>query len=384
VVPVPDKLKREAEADRQAEEIKGRMRAFPRSREKRGAWREDLLNTAREMAQGSLGLPDDGLRLFFNRAGLEATRRFVRDAKAFDSGVDDQSLFQALRNLWVVHCVQLLLGRAVSLSPAIFGYSMLYPWTDNHLDDPRVAGKSKLEFGAWLGLRLRGSRNPPADEHAAEVGRLVALIEGCFSRAGFEDVYFSLRAIHDAQMASLKQQRANRPLNEQDLLRTTVRKGGTSVLADAHLVAGHLNDAEAEFVFGFGVLLQLMDDLQDLQHDLANGHATLFARQAGGRLDEVTSKLWSFAQGVLRSCALQKVQPVRALIEENCKMTLWQAVARNGRFYSAGFTAELEACSPFRFRFVRERETTLAGEGRKIIALLRRRRNIDSAFDLLG
>src|SRR5208283_3189341 len=169
-VSLSEKLEREAHAERQLEEINGRLRGFPRSREKRGAWREALLNAARAAARSSLGLSDDGLRLFFTRKGLEATRRFVSDARAFDAGISDESLFQALRNLWVVHCIQLLMGRETALSPAVFGYSMLYPWTDNYLDDPRLAAASKLEFGEWLGQRLRGLRVPPPDRHAAQVG----------------------------------------------------------------------------------------------------------------------------------------------------------------------------------------------------------------------
>jgi len=387
VIPLSAKLEREAQAERQMEEIKARLRRFPRSPRDRGAWREALLNTSREMARNSLGLPEPGLQLLFNRPGLEASRRFARDAKAFDPGIADASLFQAMRNLWIVNSIQLLMDRPVCLSPAVFGYSMLYPWTDNYLDDPRVPGQSKLEFGAWFERRLRGSRAVPADTRSAQVSRLVALIERCFPRVQFEDVYLSLRAIHQAQMASLAQQQTDGSLGEPDLLRTTFRKGGTSVLADAYLVAGKLSEVEAGFMFDFGVLLQLLDDLQDLQTDLANGHATLFAAQADGWLDGVTAKLWSFAQAVLWSSHRFSAQPhhaVKALIQESCKLMMLQGVARNHGRYRPPFVSELEKYSPFRFSFLRAREPALKDESNKIISLLRQRRRLDSAFDLLS
>jgi hypothetical protein len=385
-ITLSEKIDREAQANRQLQEIKSHLQESPRCREQRETWCEALLPKVKEMARCNLGLAGAGLDLFFTRAGVEATRRFVRDAKQFEPSMTDEGLFQALRNLWIVHCIQLLLERDVSLSPAIFAYSMLYPCTDNYLDDPRVPGRSKVEFGDWLEQRLRGFRRLPANKHAVQVSRLVGLIEGCFPRSEFEEVHLSLRAIHHAQMASLEQQSWD-SMDERSLLHATVRKGGTSVLADACLAAGQLSAAEADFMFGYGALLQLMDDLQDVLDDRANRHATIFARTAAaGLLDRVVSRLWSFGQAVLWSSGrfeAQRFKPVKRLIEQSCRLLLLQAAARNRSFYSAHFAAELEACSQFRFSFMRERAANLPGETRNIISLLRRRRQVNSAFDLL-
>jgi hypothetical protein len=388
-IPLCDKLKREARANGQFEEIKAHLRQFPRSREKREDWRGKLLNSAREIAGDSLGLPNAGLELLFTGPGLEATRQFVREAKAFDSRLNEESLLQAMRNLWVVHSIQLLLDKEVALSPATFAYSMLYPWTDNYLDDPKISSGMKVCFGKWLERRLCGFGAAAPDSHAEQVSRLVAFIEGVFPRSEFEEVYLSLRAIHHAQMASLGQQQAAGFLDERNLLQITLRKGGTSVLADAYLVAGQLSEAEADFMFGYGVLLQLMDDLQDLANDLANRHSTLFVRpaEAGGLLDASTARLWSFVRTVLESSSrfeAPRFQPIQALLQESCKLLLFQAVARNHRFYSTRFVTELESCSPFRFAFLRAREKSVAGECRQIISLLRRRGRIEAAFDLLA
>ena len=57
-------------------------------------------------------------------------------------------------------------------------------------------------------------------------------------------------------------------------------KGGTSVLADACMARGWLNEEESRFAFDWGVLLQLGDDLQDVREDMQRGSMTLFgARQ---------------------------------------------------------------------------------------------------------
>jgi len=104
-------------------------------------------------------------------------------------------------------------------------------------------------------------------------------------------------------------------------------------------------------------------------------------------LDGVTSKLWSFAQGLLWSSSRfdsQKFGPVLSLIQESCKLLVFQAVARNCRFYTTAYAAELETCSPFRFQFFRDRERSFTDDARKIISLLRRRRKIVSPFDLVN
>ena len=55
VVPHDQKLERESQANQQFEQIKARLRRFPRSREQREVWRQELLNAARELAGGSFG-----------------------------------------------------------------------------------------------------------------------------------------------------------------------------------------------------------------------------------------------------------------------------------------------------------------------------------------
>jgi len=52
-------------------------------------------------------------------------------------------IFQASRNAWTTNGLQIILGMPARLTPAIFGYSMLYPCTDNYLDHPGVSTADK-------------------------------------------------------------------------------------------------------------------------------------------------------------------------------------------------------------------------------------------------
>jgi hypothetical protein len=318
---------------------------------------------------------------------LEATRQFVRQARTFAPAISDQNLFQALRNLWVTHSVQLFLRGPITLSPALFAYSMLYPWTDNCLDDLLLESAAKVAFGDWLTLRLSGIKAAPRDPHAEQVGRLIGMIERLYPRSEFPEVYLSLRAIHHAQMRSLEQQDAARDWNEQALVSLSIAKGGASVLTDACLVRGSLTEDEEEFMFAYGVLLQLMDDLQDLRDDLANRHMTIFTRQTRvGPLDEVTTRLWAFTRKVLWSFSrFASAQPcsLKSLIQDNLRLLLVQTVARNHEFYTPDFVTRVEASSPVRFCYLAGQEKTLAGRYSRVLASIRRSRRIDSLFEML-
>jgi hypothetical protein len=381
------KLDREHRADRYVEEIEAKLRRCPASPARRATWRQDLLDAVRRIAGDYLEGAAEGLDQLFTAEGLEETRQFVRQARAFAPAITDQSLFQALRNLWVTHSVQLFLRAPITLSPALFAYSMLYPWTDNCLDDLRLEPAAKLAFGDWLALRLSGAKAPPRDRHAQQVGCLVGMIERLYPRAEYPEVYLSLQAIHHAQMRSLDQQDATRNWDEQALLSLSIAKGGASVLTDACLVRGSLTEGEAEFMFAYGVLLQLMDDLQDLRDDLANRHMTIFTRQTRvGPLDDVTTRLWAFTQKVLWSFSrFASAQPcsLKSLIQDNLRLLLVQTVARNREFYTPGFVLRVEASSPVRFCYLAGQEKTLAGRYSQVLGSIRRSRRIDSLFEVL-
>ena len=65
------------------------------------------------------------------------------------------------------------------------------------------------------------------------------------------------------------------------------------MLVDGFLVEGRLDPSALDLVFGYGVLLQLIDDFQDLEEDRRAGHSTPFVR-AGAALEESANRLLNF------------------------------------------------------------------------------------------
>lgn len=240
-----------------------------------------------------------------------------------------------------------------------------------------------------LHARLAGSLVEPADAREAAIFKLVAMVEGEYTRADHPEVYASLRAIHSGQIKSLIQQRATLPLHPGILLRISIEKGGASVLANGWLVSGHLHRTEAEFFYGFGVLLQLFDDLRDICDDRKAGHWTLFTRAAAlhESLDLLTSRLWHFMNRFLDDAVPFRDSPhleLKKLIRRNCTMLMLRAIAETADEYSSEYLEHLEPFSPLSFRFLRRCRRAVTGRFQKIWPALVRQRRFRSVFDLLG
>ncbi len=217
---------------------------------------------------------------------------------------------------------------------------------------------------------------------------LVARVEGEHDRPRRPDVYDSLLAIHRAQVASLRQQGPAGALRPDELLAIAVEKGGTSVLADLHLVAEAVSEAEAGFAFGYGVFLQMLDDLQDVRADGERGHATLFSTAAAlGPLDALAGRLCRFIDRVTfgsgRFGAAEYGQRLD-LIRRNCRLLLVGAIAEQEPLFSRAFVGALEEHWPFDFASMRRLRRDAQRRYQRTLATLQRRRGVRSLLELVA
>jgi hypothetical protein len=305
----------------------------------------------------------------FSRVGDE----FVREARAFDSRLNLEDIHQALRNVWIISSLQVFLGKEVALTPSGFAYSLLYPYTDNYLDDPHVGSETKKDFVYLLGRRLAGESVKPTSRPLCIPFDLMKMIEEEYPRSSYPEVFGSLLAIHHAQVEALAQHDESRSLSMEDLLAVSVEKGGTSVLADGYVAGGTLGHDIEDFAFGFGVCLQLMDDLQDLKEDLRCGHETLMTREAaGGTLDTITNRLINFTTSVIDSgnhMSSPEAQALLHLSHRSCVTLILEAVARSSDKYTVNYLAALEAHSPLRFSYLKSMKENLKSRNRTLTKL---------------
>ena len=356
--PAREQARREAHLDRYLEAVEAELRAAPRSRPEQAAAEERLTAAFRLFAREALDFEDRHLDLLLAGGFTETGREFARAARLFDPSMSAGDIFQASRNAWTTNGLQILLGLPAQLTPAIFGYSMLYPCTDNYLDHPGVSKADKHAFNRRFGARLAGGRLAPAGRHEEQAWALVSLIESQYRRAEHPEVFASLCAIHRAQEKSLDLHRAA-ATGAGDVLEIIFEKGGTSVLADAWLAAGTLAPIAVEFAFSWGVALQLGDDLQDVAADARDGIRTAFSEAAGREpLDAATNRTFHFGARVLADLdGIGAAAPpaIKELIRTSFFMLLTGAAGEARQFYSAAYVRELERRSPFTFEFLRNR-----------------------------
>jgi hypothetical protein len=387
--PVPRARQRDnaRAAERLLEDVARRCEDYPDGESERRAWREEVREIVRRFGEERLGWPEGYRSLLFAEAFYDTTVRFVREARRFDPEMKAEEVGQALRNVWIMNSLQLLFDRPVGFSPAIFGYSMLYPCTDNLLDDPAVSPATKAAFNRHLGLRLCGEPVLPWTTHEQKAFALIDRIGSQYTREKGADVFRSLLAIHRAQQGSLAPQRGDAGLDAETLLRISVAKGGASLLADGYLVAGELRPEEAELCFGYGVFLQLLDDLQDCGPDGEAGHATLFTHAAArGPLDPLVGRLHRFMHRVLEESPRLAGPPYAArkdLILRNCTALLVGAVGEQPERFSPPFLRGLEERWPIDFNSMAPLRRRAARRGREVARVLCRRKGVDSPLDLL-
>jgi hypothetical protein len=338
------------------------LRPPPITEEQRKGAQDRIVTSFARFSAKALGLDGEATELL-TKGFLPVGTSLARWARRFDPALSMAGIIQAARNAWTACGLQPLLGLPLSLTPSILGYSLLYPYSDNLLDDEDISGDVKLRFSRRFRRRLLGEKLPPEDHRERSVWALIALIEKQYPRALYPNVFECLLAIHRAQEQSVGQVSPHSH-SDVECLRVSCAKGGSSVLADACLGYGSLTNQESRFAFEWGVLLQLGDDLEDVREDLRRGSMTLFSGAAaeGRLLDGITIQLLRFSDHVGSHMEeLPGGTPAfKALLKISWRSLIIGAVADSCEFFSAAFLREAEQFSPFRFEFLRTRKEDLS------------------------
>lgn len=287
---------------------------------------------------------------------LEATKAFLNQAFEEDSNLSLEGLGQAVRNFWIITLLQTALGKKVSFTQPYYGYSMLYPYTDNIMDSEGDSKSSKSQFCKKLTLHLLNMEDPEThsdrDDPYERVWAQVKKIYAVYPPSEFRNVQNSLLAIHEAQIESLKQQQSTMLPYEVDLLGKSFYKGGTSVLADAFLVEPNLSFEGQVFAYTYGAILQLCDDLQDMSVDKAARHYTLFSQLKDHYvLDQMLNKLNGFidhALGLLKDLHLKSDYNIQLIVAKNTRLLLAYAVMEHEFAFSKTYVAKVNQYLPVR------------------------------------
>jgi hypothetical protein len=326
----------------------------PHNREEAQALQMRLGTAFRCLAEETLGFTAQQLDSLPSQAFSNVSEDFVRMSRAFDANLSAEDIYQAGRNAWTANGLQWLLGMPVQITPSVLAYSLLYPYTDNYLDDPAITVATKQAFNERFRQRLAGEALTPANEQEKVIFDLVAMIETQYSRADHPAVFESLLDIHRAQSQSLKLIRLSSAPGEVDVLGLSFDKGGNSVLADGYLVSGLLNEAVRQYTYGHGIFAQLLDDMEDVEQDSQAGRLTVYSQPAGHwSLDALANRTIHFGRKVLLGLDCFDVEEsLQEVIRRGADLILIDTISRTDRYYTGAYLRELEAHSPFGFSFL--------------------------------
>ncbi|WP_315120196.1 class 1 isoprenoid biosynthesis enzyme [uncultured Clostridium sp.] len=358
-----EKNKNEKNFDRFINLMISHIKSFPKKDKERLKWKEKADNYIENIILKEdafkLGVIDKEMKSRF----FKVTKEFIKECKSFDSNLNYKDIGQAMRNVWIISIFQKVIDSDIEFTNAIFGYSMLYPYTDNYLDDSSISMEEKKNFNDRFSKRLKGEKIKGINSHEEKVYKLVEYIESVFKRENYKEVYEKLLLIHDGQVKSLTQQEVLSAPYEKDILGISIEKGGASVLVDGYLINGALTKDEEIFAYGYGFLLQLCDDLQDVGRDLENNHMTIMSQLAEKYpLDMITNKLMNLTISIIddENCFKgSNKEELKELIKNNCIIMILFAIAHNKNFFSKEYVKVIEIFLPFTLSYIDDLKTNL-------------------------
>lgn len=367
---IKEKIIKESQLDSCINKILSVIENTPNEEKQRKIWQNDLIDLIKKEAKNILAIKNKGLERIVIDEFMDAAISFTESVKEFDANLEAIDIMQAMRNVWIMNLIQAISNIEIESTPSIFAYSMLYPYTDNYLDDSSISDNDKKEFNKNLKKRLEGKDINSNNSYEEKIYKLISMIENQYDRNIYPEVFESLVCIHSGQCKSLMQQITQNSPYESDILAISAEKGGTSVLADAYLVCGKLDDELIDLVFGLGFVLQLIDDLQDVKEDLKNNSMTVFSQTSRSyKLDSLTNKLINFTLNALdfeSYCISPHIVEIKELILNNSLLMIFEAISNNRKLFSKSYVSSIEDFSSIGFDYFVKTNKKIKKKAKKI------------------
>ena len=313
----------------------------------------------RSFLQSIFDFEKDHLDIILSDEFRHVSKDFFYKAREFGPELTPENIYQGLRNVWIMNGLQLMMQLPVEITPSVFAYSMIYPYSDNLLDDVNISGKDKQEFSERFNKRLHGKNIEPVNYSESQLFNLVGMFEEQYNRIDFPEVYQSLYAIQKGQTDSLKLLKSN-GLSENEIRRVCFEKGGASVLADGYLVAGKLTKQEEQALFGYGVYLQLLDDIQDIKEDADANTNTMCSYLNKNNLGEFVNKTIHFGRVALEEMKCFKASNVDVflnLMNRSIETMAIESVGLSNSGFSQDYVMQMEKYSPLHFDYIRQKKS---------------------------
>jgi hypothetical protein len=284
----------------------------------------------------------------------EELKEFLRHVRKFAPELTLDEVGQALRNYIVYAMFKQIHRSGTGFSMAGFGYSMLYPFTDNYIDCKDVTSEEKAEYNRIIQDKIEGRPVHPRTTHQKKTCDLLQAIESEYPRNTETSAFLLLSMMLEAQENSISQQQRGLQLTYEERLDISLYKGGVSVLIDRFFVRKDLNEEELILYLSLGFFLQLADDLQDIKTDSEQSYQTILTLDLSPEKEEkVINKLLNFVHDTMGSFQAEN-DTFKNFVLENCYQLIYTSLIGSKEFFSREYVDKIENYLPVKYLYYEE------------------------------
>ncbi len=353
VIPLEKKQQNEAYLSKVSEAFQIQKNHLPRLSFGRRKWRKKTLDLIFQVLyqENIIGIHNSMERAEID-AFYEELMVFLKQVRRFSPELRFDEIGQGIRNYIVYAMFKVIHHVQSGFSNAGFGYSMLYPFTDNYIDSMKPSSDEKKEYNRLIRDKLMGREVHPACDHHKKTCDLLQAIATDYPREKDDRIYTLLLMMLEAQEESLRQQNQTIILSEEERLDISLFKGGVSVLVDRFLINKELTPADLHFYMGFGFYLQLADDLQDIKEDSRKGHQTLFTVDLSKEREEkLVNKLLHFLNGIMNTYSAEN-DTFKNFVLESSNQLIYTSLCGSKEFFSREYQDRIEKYLPITLSYL--------------------------------
>ena len=291
---------------------------------------------------------------------------FLEKTNAFDKTLPADAIWQAMRNYLIYCMIVNLQGEKQNCRDTILGYSLLYPYTDNYIDELYRTHSDKDSYNQLIYCTLKGDDIAPANPYEEKTKDLLHLVLNSFSEDSLrqQQASFFLLLMLEAQERSILQihRFGIKKLSTDEILRISSYKGGLSVFIDylfsIDFQLSAVTDEELFFYLSFGLILQLVDDLQDIKEDRKNHSQTMFSIcRRKKQYEAMANRLLHFTHTCIANFSPKNSQ-LHTFTLLNCQLIVLATIAKNANYFSKSYLEKIEKYLPFSISFFEKIKTT--------------------------
>lgn len=351
------KKENEALVQEFSQRIQKKLRQKPKDKEQQKQWEQELEPELEQDITEFLGREkilslSEWMSPELLNAFIQETKHFTARVREFDETLTPAQIWQTLRNYFIYAMIVDMQGEKQNAEDPILAYSLLYPYTDNYIDDDQISRQDKERYNQMIALKLKEESATPHNSLEEKTCRLLDMILDTYTDPAKKKIAGTLLQLLEAQNNSIGQQKTD--VTEEQILEISMWKGSTSVLADYLFATTDWTEYEESFYLKFGFILQLVDDLQDIEEDRKSGSHTLMTEaEKQQKLEQRTNHLLWFTWNVIRE--FEPVNPeLKGFVLKYCVEISLLTATINQQLFPRKYIEALEPYLPFSVDFLKK------------------------------